>query len=282
MRGRSIFLSLTAIAILIGSAATAMSRATATAHNTYLALGDSLAASFQPNGDHRSGYAEQVFQLEQANVNDLRLTKLGCPGERTNTIDRVRKACPQPAGSQLDQAVRVLERGNVAFVTLHIGSNDLFPCFRFGRGMFAQRCVDERLPKIGARLTSIVETLQAADPGVTIVGGNYHDPLLALATIPGFPQDAVKANADVWTSFNDTLEQTYVSLGVPVADIETEFSSTDFDTIVHLPRDGDAPINVTRVCEWTYACSARFEHDFHPNTIGYAAMTRAWEAALAS
>jgi hypothetical protein len=53
----------------------------------YLALGDSLAASFQPKGDQHSGYAEQVFQLEQAANPDLTLAKLGCPGERTNTID---------------------------------------------------------------------------------------------------------------------------------------------------------------------------------------------------
>jgi lysophospholipase L1-like esterase len=281
MRGRTIALTLVAVGVLVGSAATGISSAEP-AHSTYLALGDSLAASFQPNGDGRSGYAEQVFQLEQANVNDLRLVKLACPGERTNTIDRVRPACPQPAGSQLDQAVRVLQHGNVAFVTLHIGSDDLFPCFRFARGAFAQGCVDERLPRIATRLTSIVETLQAADPGVTIVGGNYHDPLLALATIPGFPLDAVKANAAVWTSFNDTLETTYASLGVPVADVEGEFSATDFDTPVHLPGDGDASINVARTCEWTYACSNRFDHDLHPNTIGYAAMTRAWETALGS
>jgi lysophospholipase L1-like esterase len=277
MRLRINGLALAAVGILVGSIATGVSSA-APPHGTYLVLGDSLAASLQPNGDRRSGYAEQVFQLGQERVPDLRLVKLACPGERTDTIDRPRRLCPG-AASQLDQAVKVLEGGDVAFVTLHIGSNDLFGCFRFRRGSFDQACVDELLPKIEARLTSIVETLQAAGPGVAIVGANYYDPLLALAMTTGFPMEAVRVNADVWTAFNDTLEATYASLGVPVADVEAEFSTGDFDTIVRL-RGDDVPINVARVCQWTYACSRRL--DPHPNTIGYASITRSFESAIRS
>ena len=258
------------------------STAASSTGRVYLALGDSLATSFQPNGDTHSGYAEQVFQSEQARVPDLRLVKLGCPGERTNTIDRPRRRCPYAEGTQLDQAVAVLQSRDVAFVTLQIGSNDTFRCFRFGAVAFDQACIDELLPKISARLTFIVETLRSADPDVPIVGSNYLDPLLVAWTIPGIDHDAVVAIADVWTAVNDTLEETYASLGVRVADTEGAFTATDFDTIVHVRGVGDVPINVARVCQWTYACSERFDHDFHPNTIGYAAMTRAWETALAT
>ena len=247
----------------------------------YLALGDSLAASFQPTGDTHNGYVEQVYELEQAQIPDLRLVKLGCPGERTNTIDRPRRLCPYPEGTQLDQAVAVLQSGDVAFVTLQIGSNDSFRCFRFGALKFDQACIDELLPKISDRLTTIVETLRAADPDVPIVGSNYPDPLLALWTAPGVRHDVVMAIADVWTSINDTLERTYAALDVPVADIEQAFSTTDFGTIVHT-RAGDVPINVARVCQWTFACMERFDHDFHPTTFGYAVMTQAWEDALAT
>jgi len=254
----------------------------AAAGSVYLALGDSLAASYQPNGDTHSGYAEQVLQLEQARLPDLRLVKLGCPGERTNTIDRPRRPCPYAAGTQLDEAVAVLQSRDVEFVTLQIGSNDTFHCFRFGAVAFDQACIDELLPKISARLTSIVETLRSADPDVPIVGSNYLDPLLVAWTLPGIEHDAAVAIADVWTAMNDTLEETYAAVGVPLADTEGAFSATDFDTIVHVRGVGDLPINVARVCQWTYACSERFDHDFHPNTIGYAAMTQAWEAALAT
>lgn len=286
MRLRSIIVTLATLGVLMGSlAATTSSAAPRPAQaraqasgSVYLALGDSLAASVQPNGDEHSGYAEQVFQLEQARVPDLGLVKLGCPGERANTIDRPRRLCPYPEATQLDQAVAVLQSRDVAFVTLQIGSNDSFRCFRFGQAAFDQACIDDLLPKLSARLTSIVGTLLEADPDVAIVGSNYPDPLLALATIPGFPLDAVKANAAVWTSVNDTIEQTYAALGVPVADVEAAFATADFDTRVHVR--GGVPINVARICQWTYACSERFDHDFHPNTIGYAIMTRAWEEAL--
>ena len=232
----------------------------------YLALGDSLAASFQPEGDQHSGYAEQVFQLEQAANPDLRLVKLGCPGERTNTIDRPRRLCHYAEGTQLDQAVAVLEDRDVAFVTLQIGSNDLFSCFRFGRGVFDQPCVDERLPKV--------------DPDVPIIGMTYFNPLLALWTAPGFPEGLVVQDADVWHAINDALAQTYAGLGVPVADVEGAFSTADFDTIVHTRGFGDLPLNVARVCQWSYMCATQGD-DSHPNTIGYAAIARAVETALA-
>ena len=266
----------------LAAGGTPASTAASTTGRVYLVLGDSLATSYQPNGDTHSGYAEQVLQLEQARVPDLRLVKLGCPGERTNTIDRPRRLCTYAAGTQLDQAVAVLQSRDVAFVTLQIGSNDAFHCFRFRAVAFDQACIDELLPRISARLTSIVETLRSADPDVPIVGSNYLDPLLVVWTLPGIDHDAAVAIADVWTAMNDTLEETYAALGVAVADTQGAFSAAEFDTIVHVRGVGDVPINVARVCQWTYACSERFDHDFHPNTIGYAAMTQAWEAALAT
>lgn len=281
MRFRNVTIVVAAFTIVLGSLALSDASAAPVRGTMYLALGDSLAASYQPNGDTHSGYAEQILQLEQQRLPDLRLVKLGCPGERTGTIDRSKRRCPYAEGTQLDQAVAMLQSRDIAFVTLQIGSNDLLRCFRFRRGRFEQACVDELLPKISARLASIVGTLRmAAGPGVPILGATYYDPLLAAWTFPGFDHDAVVAIAQVWAAFNDSLEQTYASLGVPVADVETAFVATDFDTIVHVHRVGDVPINVARVCQWTYACSERFAHDIHPNTIGYAAMTRAWEATI--
>lgn len=283
MRLRSVIVTIATLGTLVGSLGATSSSAEPAPGRVYLALGDSLAASMQPNGDTHSGYAEQIFQLEQARVPNLRLVKLACPGERTSTIARSRRLCPHAEGSQLAQAVAVLESQDVAFVTLQIGSNDSFRCFRFRDLAFDQACIDELLPKISARLTSIVGTLrEAAATDVPIVGATYHDPLLALWQLPGLDHDVVVAAAGVWAEVNETLEQTYASLGVPVADIEGAFSATDFDTTVHVRGVGDVPINVARVCQWTYACSERYDHDVHPNTVGYAAMTRAWEAELAT
>lgn len=283
MHTRGVVIIVAALGITFGSVVAVTSSAQPGPGTRYLALGDSLAASYQPTGDLRSGYAEQVLQLEQASRNDLRLDKLGCPGERTSTMDKPKPRCPYAEGTQLAQAVAVLEQGNVSFVTLQIGSNDLFvKCFRLHRNAYDQACVAETLPKISARLTSIVETLQAADPNVPIVGGTYYDRLIFLWTIPGIDRDVVMANTDVSVALNHMLEQTYEALGVPVADIQSAFSMTDFDTVVHARGIGDVPLNVARACEWTSMCSEEFGYDPHPNDIGYAQLTRAWEGALAS
>ena len=279
MRPR-IIVVLAAVGVLAGTVA-GPSGAAPRPGTVYLALGDSLAASVQPTGEVRNGYAEQLSQLEQSRFADLRLVKLGCPGETTRTIDVAKARCPYAEGTQLDQAVAVLERGRVGFVTLHVGSNDAFRCFDFRRGEFDMDCVDEALPQITARLTSIVETLRAADPDVPIVGANYHDPLLALWTARGFPSDAVMANAAVWATVNDTIEAAYAGVDVPVADVAAAFDSAAFTPIVHVRGYGDLPLNVARICQWTYMCPEEFGHDLHPTTFGYAVMTQAFRETLA-
>jgi lysophospholipase L1-like esterase len=282
MRRRSILVILATFAIAVGGLATVSSSAEPATGHIYLALGDSLAAGYQPSGVVREGYADQLFQLEQARIPNLRLKNLGCPGETTSSISRARRACAHPEGSQLDQAVAVLAGGDVAFVTLQIGSNDTFRCFDFDAGAFDQACIDALLPKLTARLTSIVGTLRAADPDVPIVGSNYIDPLLALWTAPGTSPDGVRAIADVWTATNDAIEATYAATGVPVADHASAFSSDDFDSVVHVHHWGDLPLNVARICQWTYMCPDTYGHDPHPTSIGYAVLTQAWEAALAT
>jgi hypothetical protein len=41
---------------------------------------------------------------------------------------------------------------------------------------------------------------------------------------------------------------------MPVADVQDAFSTTNFDTIVTLPGFGQVPVNVARVCQWTWMC----------------------------
>ena len=140
----------------------------------------------------------------------------------------------------------MLQSRDVAFVTLQIGSNDSFRCFRFRARAFDQACVDELLPKISARLTTIVETLRdAAGPDVPIVGANYSDPLLALWTVPRVPHDVVVAIADVWATVNDTLEQTYAGSTCRSPTLEQEFSAAT-STRSCTRAVGDVPINVAR------------------------------------
>jgi lysophospholipase L1-like esterase len=104
---------------------------------------------------------------------------------------------------------------------------------------------------------------------VPIVGMNYYDPLLVYWFTN--PADAATANQMVVEQFNPTLEQVYTDYSVPVADVETAFSTTDW-TLVN-----GIPLNVERICEWTWMCSI---FDLHANTAGYGVIAQAFEQVL--
>jgi lysophospholipase L1-like esterase len=109
----------------------------------YVSLGNSLAASFQPNGDDTHGYAEQLYASLVAADPKLELVKLGCGGESTVSMrfgsqdptvvlscgtPRYYKHVLYPKGTQLAEAVSFLQahKDKVALVTIDIGGNDLF------------------------------------------------------------------------------------------------------------------------------------------------------------
>ena len=95
----------------------------------YLALGDSLAYGFQPNGDHTHGYVDDFFTfLQNQGVQDHQ--NLGCPGETSSSfINGGKCPYPSPFSSQLATAVGYLQQqahaGQVSLITLDIGANDL-------------------------------------------------------------------------------------------------------------------------------------------------------------
>jgi len=106
-----------------------------------------------------------------------------------------------------------------------------------------------------------------------LVGGFFGRSALAV-------DDKVPEHYKTFTAALNAIETTYEAAGVPVADLEGAFSTADFDTTVHARGWGDLPLNVARVCEWTYMCPETYGHDIHPTTVGYAIVTRAWETAV--
>src|SRR5881397_2044891 len=54
----------------------------------YLSLGDSAAAGLQPLGMFHEirGYADQLYDLVRPKFHELRLVKLGCSGETTESL----------------------------------------------------------------------------------------------------------------------------------------------------------------------------------------------------
>jgi hypothetical protein len=80
---------------------------------------------------------------------------------------------------------------------------------------------------------------------------------------------------------NALLRGIFVASGDGVADIETAFSSNDFTTTVDLPGAGTVPLNVARICMWTWVCApAPLGPDNHANADGYAVIARAFADAL--
>jgi lysophospholipase L1-like esterase len=248
----------------------------------YLSLGDSLAAGVQPIGDPNAafrtdrGYAEQLLATAKSAYPKLALEKLGCPGETTTTmIDG--GICAYDHGSQLDEAVAFLHahRQFVAFVTIDIGAND-FPCQ-------AAQCVPAGVASIQANLPSILAQLRdAAGPGVPIVGMTLYNPFLANWLTGPDGQAVARASAtQLLGPVDGLLKGIFTAAGDPYADIETEFSSNDFATQVDLPGAGTVPLNVARICMWTWVCApAPYGPDNHASEAGYGHIAHAFSVAL--
>jgi lysophospholipase L1-like esterase len=248
----------------------------------YLSVGDSLAAGVQPIGDPDAafrtdrGYAEQLLQTAKARYPKLSLEKLGCPGETTTTMIEG-GICSYPHGSQLDEAVAFLQahRQFVAFVTIDIGAND-FPCQ-------AAECVPAGVGSIQANLPSILAALRdAAGPNIPIVGMTIYNPFLANWLLGPEGQAIAQASAtQLMGPVNAVLRGIFLAGGARVADIEAEFSSNDFATQVELPGAGTVPLNVARICMWTWVCApAPYGPDNHANEAGYGAIAHAFAIQL--
>jgi lysophospholipase L1-like esterase len=270
------------VAALSAGVATASGSAGAGTHY-YVALGDSLAEGYQPNGDVGHGYADQLYDVLKGDDKTLELENLACGGETTSSmISGVmpwggvgsRYFCGYRArsaqlahGSQLADALDFLHahRQFVSLITIDIGGNDVL--------------TGAPLPTVAANLSSILDQLRdAAGPEVPIVGMNYYHPFLPEVWSATHDVSAVQAEADSVAAFNDFLEGIYSDKGDPYADVERAFQVTD-TTLVDTDGNGtpDTPLDVTRVCAWTWMCSIG---DLHPNTAGYGVMAQAFLAAL--
>jgi lysophospholipase L1-like esterase len=277
--------TLAALLLLLATAGTTFAdQSTAADHARlyYVSLGDSLAAGVQPIGDPNdlyrthSGYAEQLLAIARAGSPKLTLIKLGCPGETTTTMI-AGGICAYDHGSQLDEAINFLHahRSKVAFVTIDIGAND-FPCQE-------ARCIPAGVAAIHTNLPAILAALRkAAGPDVPIVGMTIYNPFLAAWFLGPEGQAFARLSAtQLLGPVNGLLRGLFQGAGDGVADIESAFSSNDFDTLVNLPGAGLVPLNVARICMWTWVCApAPLGPDNHANTAGYGVIAGAFAIAL--
>ena len=252
----------------------------------YVSVGDSLAQGLQPIGGpntgsaaagYNQGYANQLFkQARDRGGEHLRLVKLGCGGETTASMigDSADSFCADDydTGSQLGDTVKFLDEhpGQIAFITIDIGVNDIFEC----QGV--PTCF---IPQIATNLPLILDTLRDhAGPGVPIIGMNYYSPFV----VDWFDDPAAgEAAATDIVAFNNFLESLYGGAGVPVADVESAFAVTDFTTQAELKHVGPVPLSVHNACTLTWACTdPPLGPDIHANTHGYGVIAEAFAAEL--
>jgi lysophospholipase L1-like esterase len=246
----------------------------------YLALGDSLAAGYQPIGDPendhrtRASYPDQLWLMARQHYPNLQLRNLGCPGENTETIRIPGDRCPYEHGSQFGEALAFIELhgDELAFITIDIGFND----FECSSGL---ECLFPGIANIEARLPSILADLEAAAPDVPIVGMNIYDPFLTL-WLDG-DETLARQSVVAIELINEALGRVYAEAGIPVADVETAFAIDDWDTLVPMAGHGDVPRNVALLCERTWQChEPPLGPDRHANVLGFRVMADAFAHEL--
>ena len=248
----------------------------------YLSLGDSLATGVQPIGRAdwqfrtNEGYADQLAAIALPRLPNLRAVKLGYPGESTRTMIEG-GLTEYPHGSQLAEAVSFLQghRGSIAFVTLDIGFNDL--------EAHSFEALPDAMATIGRNLPGILgELREAAGPQTPIVGMTIYDAYLPM-WLQG-PLGREIARRSVWEAvvpLNSQFREIYRGAGLAIADVEGAFSTTDFETEREVEGIGTVPINVARVCEWTWAASPPpVGPDFHANAGGYRTIAEAFARVI--
>jgi lysophospholipase L1-like esterase len=290
-----------AAALAVTIAVLAPAAAQAAKPKYYVALGDSLSVGVQPNSSGASvethkGYADQLLALKRRAIPGLRLYDLGCGGEDTASMlgTGPKTHCQYSAdrrigygttrkGSQIAAAEKFLRehRGQVAFVTIDIGANDVDSCAPGGNvnltclnaGVAA---IKKNIPKISKRLRA------AAGRSVTIVGMTLYDPFLSLYFDPskrGVATLSVALSKQVNQSITDGHKRNGVT---KVADVSTAFRTTDTSQVSYTGplthnQPQQIPRNVERICKLTWMCVPKpVGPNIHANTNGYAVIANAF------
>jgi lysophospholipase L1-like esterase len=254
----------------------------------YLALGDSLSRGVQPDAAGQNhptdqGYPDDLAKVGRLVLPQLQLVNLGCETEETTASMLTGGRCTYANGTQLDEATAFLQahRGSTVLVTIDIGANDLIRCIDRATGAIDEGCVGTAFAQATANLATILAQLRAAaGPRVPIVGMNYYNPFLAAWLQGPAGQLLARQSTDVLVDYNVALEGVYRAAGMPVADVQDAFSTTDFDTLVTLPDVGEVPVNVARICQWTWMCAPPGPN-IHARPEGYWVMAGAFVVALA-
>ncbi|WP_249010949.1 GDSL-type esterase/lipase family protein [Conexibacter sp. DBS9H8] len=309
-------LTVGALALVIALASGVASAAARASHphprrppvHYYLALGDSLSVGYQPNHagvgvETNQGYANDLYTTIRHKVKDLRLVKLGCPGETTtsmltgkgNAASARHYHCDRRGGSQLRAAEAFLRahraRGEVALVTLDIGANDVDGCAAdASQGIAAvEGCVSKGITSIETNTPKILAGLRrAAGPGTTLAAMNLYDPVLADELSTDSSQQQLGAlSVSLVKSINTAIAKADRAHGFRTADVAAAFSTYNMTpestagTPLAATGMSSVPTDVADICGLTWMCAPPpVGPNIHANATGYRLIAGAFRAVL--
>jgi len=259
------------------SAASAAPAAKAPLPHYELALGDWLATGIGASSG-AADYVNLVAVHEATRYPNLQVVDLGCGGATTVSMADG-PGCSYTTGTQLGDAVAFLRAHprQVAFVTIDIGADDVAAC-QTSSGLDAT-CAAGANSQISDELPRELAALEAAGPGVPIVGMNYYDPFLASWLTGAAGQAAATQSITSTDQLNTLLGQIYAAAGASTADPSSLFETDDTDPVG--TYDGaNVPQDVATVCQWTDACTS--PGSIQPDDQGYAELATAFEQAIDS
>jgi lysophospholipase L1-like esterase len=238
-------------------------------------MGDSLAAG---TGASTTGnrYVNVLYQHELGRFPSLQLDDIACGGATTTSVIHG-PGCSYTTGTQLGDAEAFLRAhpGQVAFVTIDIGANDVDGCLP-GQTV-DPTCVENGMASITSDLPQILSGLEEAYPGLAIYGMNYYDPFLGEWLTGTAGQDLARQSESLVVELNALLAQLYTSGGAVTADPATLFQTTDF-ALTGTYLGAIEPQNVADVCNWTLFCSGG--GNIHANDSGHALVATAFEQVV--
>ncbi len=262
----------------------------------YLSLGDSLSQGIQPNVsgvivETNQGYANQLYDRLRARIKNLKLVKLGCPGDTTtsmltgkgNAIAAKLFKCDRTGGSQVTAARRFLKahhkRGEVVLVTLDIGANDVDGCT--APGVNVATCVAAGQNSIKTNTPKILSAVRtAAATGTKLAAMTLYDPVLGgYFSATATARALASASVGLLKGINATIASANQAGGFLTADVAGAFASYSTATV---PANGTTiPLNVARVCAWTWACTTPpVGPNIHANLNGYSVIASAFQKVI--
>ena len=237
----------------------------------HLALGDSLAAGTGASAGH--GYVADILAYEQGRLPGLQGRNISCGGATTTSM-LSGGGCTYAEGTQVAAAVAFLQAnpGQVAFITIDIGANDISGCFL--GGVIDLTCAQAKTAIVQTNLTTILSRLRAAGGSVPIVGMTYYDPFLAYWV--GGNQPAAIQSQQAAASGNALIASVYTAAAAQVADVEAAFDTANF-ALTGSYNGQVVPQNVANICAWTRMCT---NSDIHANDIGHQRIASTFEPLI--